>query len=97
MEKLARITAYTPWNPTDATRPILGLRAEFVKRYWEPKRYVGHGGYWPEDEMTHLDLNGAYRERIVEIGVSKSGTLKGLMVCAGLAAKLEMELTNSDL
>lgn len=80
LEKLARITAYTPRNPTDATRPILGLRAEFVKRYWEPKRYVGHGEYWPEDEMTHLDLNGASGERIVEIGVSKSGTLKGLML-----------------
>ncbi|KAJ3455707.1 hypothetical protein MRS44_017189 [Fusarium solani] len=70
-----------PASPDDdpfsrlSTPPVLGQ-----PRYWEPKRYVGHGGYWPEDEMTYLDLNGAYGERIVEIGVSKSGTLKGLML-----------------
>ncbi|KAM0430870.1 hypothetical protein ACHAPT_005502 [Fusarium lateritium] len=81
LEKLSRVTAYTPKKLTDATeRSILGLRAEFVKRYWEPKRYVGDGENWPEEDMTHLDLIGTDGEKIIEIGVPKSGTLKGLVL-----------------
>ncbi|KAL6365163.1 hypothetical protein LRP88_01144 [Fusarium phalaenopsidis] len=81
LKKLVRITAKTPGNAVDGTgKPILGLRAEFINVIeCERERYVGHGKDWPEDEMAHLDLDGAGGEMIVEIGVPKFGTLKGLM------------------
>ncbi|KAI8667103.1 hypothetical protein NCS56_00845600 [Fusarium sp. Ph1] len=82
LKKLVRITAKTPGNAVDGTgKPILGLRAEFINVIeCERERYVGHGKDWPEDEMAHLDLDGAGGEMIVEIGVPKLGTLKGLML-----------------
>lgn len=73
-----------PGNVADATqKPILGLRAEFVGvQDWLRQQYAGPGKDWPEDDLTHLDLDGAGGERVVEIGVPKSEVLNGLMVCA---------------
>ncbi|RSL77125.1 hypothetical protein CEP51_009347 [Fusarium floridanum] len=76
-----RVVAYTPLDPTDPTqRLVLGLQVEFVQGRGEAKRYIGHGGDWPEDETTNFDLYYPLDERIVEIGVSKSGTLEGIML-----------------
>lgn len=84
LKKLCRVSAHTPGNVADATeKPILGLMSEFTEGLdWQRKRHMGHGKDWPEDEMTHLELDGAGGERIVEIGVPKSEVLNGLMVCA---------------
>ncbi|RSL65168.1 hypothetical protein CEP54_004297 [Fusarium duplospermum] len=77
----SRVVAYTPQDPTDATgKLVLGLRVEFVKSHGETKRCIGHGGDWPEDETTNFDLYCPLEERIIEIGVSKSETLKGIML-----------------
>ncbi|KAH7260395.1 hypothetical protein B0J15DRAFT_547994 [Fusarium solani] len=80
--KLSRVSAYMPGNVADATqKPILGLRAEFVGvQDWLRQQYAGPGKDSPEDDLTHLDLDGAGGERVVEIGVPKSEVLNGLML-----------------
>ncbi|KAI8717604.1 hypothetical protein NCS52_00836800 [Fusarium sp. LHS14.1] len=81
LAKPIRVKTYTPRDPDDTTRRlILGLKAEFAESYGETERYVGQGGNWPEDETTIFDLHYPFDERIVEIGVSKSETLKGIML-----------------
>ncbi|UPL04262.1 hypothetical protein LCI18_015196 [Fusarium solani-melongenae] len=81
LTKICRVSAYTPGDVADATeKPIMGLRSEFSEGHdYQRKRYIGHGRDWPEDEMMHMELNGADGERIVEIGVPKSEVLNGLM------------------
>ncbi|KAF4443728.1 hypothetical protein F53441_11370 [Fusarium austroafricanum] len=75
MEKLYQISAHI--SPDGL---ILGFRIEYVRNYWEPKRYVGDAGDWPENEMKHLTLDGAAGEIITEIGVNASETLDGIML-----------------
>ncbi|RSL72063.1 hypothetical protein CEP53_001267 [Fusarium sp. AF-6] len=81
LDRISRVVSHTPLDPADPTRRlVLGLRVEFIQGRWEAKRYIGHGGDWPEDETTNFDLYYPLDERIVEIGVSKSDTLKGIML-----------------
>ncbi|KAM5386963.1 hypothetical protein ACJZ2D_000256 [Fusarium nematophilum] len=78
-DKLYHVTARVPSNE-DA--PILAMRSEYVRRYWEPKRYIGdkYESDWPEDEMRHLTVDAAGGEAITEVGVTRTETLEGIML-----------------
>ncbi|KAF5011767.1 hypothetical protein FDECE_2134 [Fusarium decemcellulare] len=77
-EKLCRITGHTPHNKPDS--PLLGLRSQYIKRYWEPIRHIGSDRNWPKNELTHLTLDVENGEKIIAIGVNESETLKGIML-----------------
>lgn len=55
---------------------VLGLRAEYIRRYWEPKRYIGlprdmneDGDLldWPESSLQHFDIDGPGGEYVSEV------------------------------
>ncbi|KAK2755681.1 hypothetical protein FQN54_005830 [Arachnomyces sp. PD_36] len=55
---------------------VLGLRAQHIERYWEPKRYIGlrreqnEAGdlvHWPEPPLQHFDIDGPGGERVTEV------------------------------
>ncbi|KAL2126292.1 hypothetical protein VTI74DRAFT_1232 [Chaetomium olivicolor] len=78
LSKLERISLYVG-PETAAGRTVHGMRAEYTRRYWEPKRYVGMrrnvGQYddpptWPEDQMVALEVDSPGGELIDEIAVS---------------------------
>ncbi|KAF9891589.1 hypothetical protein FE257_003600 [Aspergillus nanangensis] len=86
LSKLQRISAYIQGDsPSDdmhrtgneRTVIVAGLRVEFIRRYWEPRRYIGDDSDWTEDMMRHFDINGPAGEYITSIetgyGVDDTG------------------------
>lgn len=58
---------------------VLGLRVEYIRRYWNPKRYVGipremdeNGDPidWPESCLQHFDIDGPGGEYVTEVEVA---------------------------
>ncbi|CAM1510781.1 Fc.00g082940.m01.CDS01 [Cosmosporella sp. VM-42] len=87
--KLERISAFVA-SPPDGSAPeaLFGLRAEYIQKYWEPKRYVeikpveddrDDPGDWPDDQVKHMEVDGLGGERITEIGVAHGADLKAIM------------------
>jgi hypothetical protein len=84
---MERISSYissgiTPSSSTDRDcekKPVdlvLGFRAQYIRRYWEPKRHVGKSREidekgdpvdWPESSLRHFDIDGPGGEYITEI------------------------------
>jgi hypothetical protein len=83
LAKLERISLYLGRgrsNDTGRAVVVHGLRVEYIRRYWEPKRYVGmrknvgqceDPPTWPEDQVVSLEVDGPGGERIDEIAVSE--------------------------
>ncbi|KAK3303774.1 uncharacterized protein B0T15DRAFT_541215 [Chaetomium strumarium] len=76
VDKLERISLYV--GPAGTT--LHGLGVQFIRRFWEPKRYVGmrrnvgedeDPPTWPEDQVVPFDVDGPGGERINEIAVSE--------------------------
>ncbi|OJD14272.1 hypothetical protein ACJ73_09100 [Blastomyces percursus] len=99
LQKLSQISAYMKTYKTSSgsMKCILGLRAAYTRRYWEPKRHVGE---WPrEDRMDedpgediiHFEIDGPNSEYVVVVEVAtrsflkaiKFRTNKGREVCFG--------------
>lgn len=78
----------TGGDGTEEGSTVFGMRVEFIRRYWEPKRYVGHRKLddngdledWPDDQMVHLDVNGPEGEYISEVAIGTAGCPRAIMV-----------------
>ncbi|EEH03544.1 F-box domain-containing protein [Histoplasma capsulatum G186AR] len=69
LRKLTRISAYVKKDITSSgpMECLLGLRTEYIRRYWEPKRYMGEfpndddedeDQEAPDGEIRHFDIDG---------------------------------------
>ncbi|KAJ3531157.1 hypothetical protein NM208_g9008 [Fusarium decemcellulare] len=94
-ERLCRITGHTPHNKPDS--PLLGLRSQYIKRYWEPIRHIGSAMNWPKNELTHLTLDVENGEKIIAVGVNESETLKGIMLRTNKNQKVVFGQGETDL
>lgn len=82
--KVERISFYVSKDGAS----VLGIRVQFIRRFWEPKRYAGHRDEdektdpieWAEIQMAHLDLCGQEGERVIKIAVSPATYPKALQV-----------------
>ena len=90
LEKLDHIAAYLGTSSEDEEAEsgvLVGLRAGYIKRYWEPKRYAGNhsedGEALPDgliEGMQQLKIDGPGGERIVKIGFVEASELKAIKV-----------------
>lgn len=86
--KLERISLYV--SPGAAgSQTVHGMRAEYVRNYWEPKRYVGlrrnmrrwdEHPSWPENQTISLEVDGPGGELIDEIAVARSNDALAIKV-----------------
>jgi hypothetical protein len=71
LKRLTRISAFI------VEMEVLGLRAEYETRYWEPKRSIGSGSGgmgstdWGDENLVHFDIDGPGGEIVTEIFVGE--------------------------
>ncbi|QSS58989.1 F-box domain-containing protein, partial [Histoplasma capsulatum] len=76
LRKLTRISAYVKKDITSSgpMECLLGLRTEYIRRYWEPKRYMGEfpndddedgAQEAPDGEIRHFDIDGPNSEYVI--------------------------------
>ncbi|OJD15883.1 hypothetical protein AJ78_03901 [Emergomyces pasteurianus Ep9510] len=89
LQKLTQISAYVKKDITKSglMTCILGLRAAYTRRYWEPKRYVGEfprednedgPQETPDGEICHFDINGPDSEYVVGVEFATGDFLRAI-------------------
>ena len=90
----------------DGGKTVAAVRSEYMKRFWEPKRFArpleDHDideDEWRKledntDELLHFDINGPEGERIVEVGVDSSTKPRALLVSFVLFRLMYTKCTN---
>ncbi|OAX84000.1 hypothetical protein ACJ72_01635 [Emergomyces africanus] len=91
LQKLTQISAYVRKDITSSglMKCVLGLRAAYTRRYWEPKRYVGEfprpdnedgPEETPDGEICDFDIDGPNSEYIVSIEVAMGDFLRAIKI-----------------
>jgi hypothetical protein len=88
LKRLTRISAFvvedghvSSQERTWPVHAVLGMRAQYEERYWEPKRTIGSGTKsaeneesenddWAEEYLVHFDIDGSGGELVTEIHVA---------------------------
>jgi hypothetical protein len=88
LKRLTRISAFviedghiTIGGRKRPVHAVLGIRAEYEERYWEPKRTIGSGtksaelkesesDNWADEYLVHFDIDGPGGELVTEIHVA---------------------------
>lgn len=98
LQKLTQISAYVKTEITSSgpRECVLGLRAAYTRRYWEPKRYVGEfPGQDNEDvvqeasdgEIRHFEIDGPNSEYVVGVDIAMGDSLKAIKVSQFLTSR----------
>ncbi|EGC47865.1 F-box domain-containing protein [Histoplasma capsulatum var. duboisii H88] len=107
LRKLTRISAYVKKDITSSgpMECLLGLRTEYIRRYWEPKRYMGEfpndddedgAQEAPDGEIRHFDIDGPNSEYVISIEIATEGFLKAIRNRLMMSSAIPLTRTITD-